>query len=464
MAIGSVESVAVVAVPFPAQGHLNQLMHLSLLLAARGLDVHYAAPPPHVRQARSRLQGWDPDAVRSLRFHGLDVPAYESPAPDPAAPPFPNHLMPMFEAFAVAARAPLAALLATLSASYRRVVVVYDRLNSFVAAEAARLRNGEAFGLQCVAVSYNVGWLDPEHRLVREHGLRFHPADACMSREFVEFISRAEQDDQDKSSAGIVMNTSRAIEGEFIDEIAAHPMFNELKLFAVGPLNPLLDATAPTPPGQTRHECMEWLDKQPPASVLYVSFGTTSSLHGDQVAELAAALKGSKQRFIWVLRDADRADIFADSGESRHAALLSRFTAETEGAGMVITGWAPQLEILSHGATAAFMSHCGWNSTMESLSHGKPILAWPMHSDQPWDAELLCKYLRAGLLVRPWEKHSEVIPAESIQKVIEEAMLSEKGAGIRRRAKELGEAVRASVADGGSSRKGLDDFVGYITR
>ncbi|EAZ31597.1 hypothetical protein OsJ_15738 [Oryza sativa Japonica Group] len=305
MAIGTVESVAVVAVPFPAQGHLNQLMHLSLLLASRGLDVHYAAPPAHLRQARLPLHGWDPDALRSIRFHDLDVPAYESPPPDPTAPALPA-------------------------------------------------RRGTS------------AWT-----------------------------------------------------------------------------------------GSTR---------QPLASVLYVSFGTTSSLRGDQVAELAAALKGSKQRFIWVLRDADRANIFADSGESRHAELLSRFTAETEGVGLVITGWAPQLEILAHGATAAFMSHCGWNSTMESLSYGKPILAWPMHSDQPWDAELVCKYLKAGLLVRPWEKHSEVVPAEAIQEVIEEAMLPEKGMTIRRRAKELGEAVRASVADGGSSRKGLDDFVGYITR
>uniref|UniRef100_A0A0D9ZP15 Glycosyltransferase n=1 Tax=Oryza glumipatula TaxID=40148 RepID=A0A0D9ZP15_9ORYZ len=463
MAIGSVKSVAVVAVPFPAQGHLNQLMHLSLLLASRGLDVHYAAPPAHLRQARSRLHGWDPDALRSIRFHDLDVPAYESPPPDPTAPPFPSHMMPMIQSFNVAARAPFAALLERISASYSRVVVVYDRLNSFAAAQAARLPNGEAFGLQCVAMSYNIGWLDPEHRLVREHGLQFHPVEACMTKEFVELISRAEQDEENAASSGILMNTSRALEAEFIDEIAAHPMFKELKLFAAGPLNPLLDATARTP-GQTRHECMDWLDKQPLASVLYVSFGTTSSLRGDQVAELAAALKGSKQRFIWVLRDADRANIFADSGESRHAELLSRFTAETEGVGLVITGWAPQLEILAHGATAAFMSHCGWNSTMESLSHGKPILAWPMHSDQPWDAELVCKYLKAGLLVRPWEKHSEVVPAEAIQEVIEEAMLPEKGMAIRRRAMELGEVVRASVADGGSSRKDLDDFVGYITR
>nr|CAB3485384.1 unnamed protein product [Digitaria exilis] len=467
MAVDTVNSVAVVAVPFPAQGHLNQLLHLSLLLSSRGLAVHYAAPPPHVRQARERLHGWDPKALVSVEFHDLDVSEYDSPAPDPAAPsPFPNHLMPMFETFAAAARAPLESLLGRLSATYRRVVVVFDRLNAFAATEAGRLANAEAFGLQCVAMSYNVGWLDPGHRLLLDYGLQFLPPDASMSKEFVDFIFQMEQDEQGAPIAGVVMNTCRALEGEFIDVVAEQPQFKGQMLFGVGPLNPLLDADARAPghDARQRHECLEWLDEQPAASVLYVSFGTTSCLRAEQVAELAAALKGSRQRFIWVLRDADRADIFAESGESRHAKFLSEFTKETEGTGLVITGWAPQLEILAHGATAAFMSHCGWNSTIESLSHGKPVLAWPMHSDQPWDSELLCKYLKAGLLVRPWEKHSETISAEAIQKVIEEAMVSDNGMAVRKRAEELGEELRASVAEGGSSRKDLDDFVAYITR
>ncbi|XP_047065928.1 putative cis-zeatin O-glucosyltransferase [Lolium rigidum] len=464
----AMESVAFVAVPFPAQGHLNQIMHLSLLVASRGLSVHYAAPAAHVRQAQSRLHGWDPKALGSIQFHDLDVSTYESPAPDPAAAsPFPSHLLPMWETFTAAARAPLAVLLERLSATHRRVVVVYDNMNAFAAVEAARLSNGEAFGLQCVAISYNLGWLDHEHKLLRDHDLQFLPMDACTTKEFMDYIFRTTGELRDGGgipSSGLVMNTCRALEGVFIDAIAEHPEFKEKKLFAVGPLNPLLDASARTP-GKARHECMEWLDKQPEASVLYVSFGTTTSLRVEQIAEMAAAIKGRKQRFIWVLRDADRADIFAESGgESPYEKLLWEFTRETEGVGLVITGWAPQLEILAHGATAAFMSHCGWNSTMESLSHGKPILAWPMHSDQPWDTELLCKYLKVGLLVRPWEKHSEVVPSASIQEVIEEAMVSDNGMAVRLRAKMLGEAVRASVAEGGSSSKGLGDFVAYITR
>ncbi|XP_062184381.1 putative cis-zeatin O-glucosyltransferase [Phragmites australis] len=459
------EPVAVVAVPFPAQGHLNQLLHLSLQLASRGLPVHYAAPAAHVRQARARVHGWDEGALRCIQFHELGISSYVSPPPDPtASSPFPSHLMPLFEAYTTSARAPLAALLDKLSASHRRVVVVYDRLNAFAAEETARLRNGEAFGLHCLALSTLLGKMDGGLRLLRERGLAFLGVEECASKEFVEYVKRARPPKEISPGTGILGNTCRALEAEFIDVVADHLAAGGKKLYAVGPLNPLLDMSA-WKQGKQRHECLDWLDKQPPASVLYVSLGTTSSLRTEQIADLAAALRDSKQRFIWVLRDADRADIFADHVENRHTKLLAEFTKQTEGRGLVVTEWAPQLDILAHGATAAFMSHCGWNSTMESLSHGKPILAWPMHCDQPWDAELVCKYLKAGMLVRSWEKHNEVIPAEAIRQVIEDAMLSDEGMAVRQRAKVLGEVIRLSRSDGGSSRnKDLDDFIAYITR
>ncbi|SPT20096.1 unnamed protein product [Triticum aestivum] len=460
----AMDSVAVVAVPFPAQGHLNQLLHLSLQLASRGLDVHYAAPAQHIRQARARVHGWGDEALQSVQFHDLGISGYVSPPPDPAADsPFPSHLMPMFNAYIAGARAPLAALLDRLSGSCRRIVVVHDRINAFASEEAARVPNGEAFGLHCLALSMLVGRTDASHRLLRDNGLVFTPVEHCATKEFLECANRARPSKEISPGAGILANTCRALEGDFIDAVAGHLAADGKKLFAVGPLNPLLHASA-SEQSKQRHECLNWLDKQPSASVLYVSFGTTSTLRDEQIQELAAALRGSRQRFIWVLRDADRGDIFAEAGESRHEKMLPEFTKDTQGTGLVITGWAPQLEILAHSATAAFMSHCGWNSTVESLSHGQPILAWPMHCDQPWDAELVCNYLKAGILVRPWEKHSEVITAKAIQEVIEEAMLSDKGMAVRQGARVLGDAVRASVVDGGSSRKDLDDFTAYITK
>jgi hypothetical protein len=86
----SMESVAVVAVPFPAQGHLNGMLHLSLQLASRGLPVHYAA---HARHARAH--GWGEDALRRVGFDKLDVPAaYASPPPPPPDRPRPRRSRP----------------------------------------------------------------------------------------------------------------------------------------------------------------------------------------------------------------------------------------------------------------------------------------------------------------------------------------------------------------------------------
>ena len=218
-AMESDSGVAVVTVPFPAQGHLNQLLRLSLLLASRGLPVHFAAPEPHLREARARLHGWgsggaaDSLLLSTVRFRALEVPAHESPAPDPASP-FPAHMLPLFEAFCAAARAPLGALLEELSATHRRVVVLHDRMAAFAAGEAARLPNGEALRVHCLTASYNVGWADLGHALLRDHGLVFHPPDTRATKEFVALAKRMGQERRRAPGAGMVVNTCRALEGD----------------------------------------------------------------------------------------------------------------------------------------------------------------------------------------------------------------------------------------------------------
>ncbi|WOH06470.1 hypothetical protein DCAR_0625898 [Daucus carota subsp. sativus] len=38
-------------VPFPAQSHLNQLLHLSRLISPYNIPVHYVSTPSHVLRA-----------------------------------------------------------------------------------------------------------------------------------------------------------------------------------------------------------------------------------------------------------------------------------------------------------------------------------------------------------------------------------------------------------------------------
>ncbi|XP_015167610.1 zeatin O-xylosyltransferase-like [Solanum tuberosum] len=253
-------------------------------------------------------------------------------------------------------------------------------------------------------------------------------------------------------------NTSRVIEGKYLDLLAQTELNMNKKQWAIGPILPTkLDYIS-----NRENICLEWLNKQPPRSVLYVSFGTVTSFSDRQIKELAMRLEQSKQRFIWVLRDANRGDIF--KGEDRKVELPEGIEERVEGVGLVVREWTPQPEILAHSSTGGYMSHCDWNSCLESITMGVPIAAWPMHTDQPINGFLVTEILKIGLLVRDWGKREEVVSASTIENVVRKLMASEEGNVIRKRAEEFGEAVRQSTEKGGTSRIELDSFIAHITR
>ncbi|KAL8521596.1 hypothetical protein ACS0TY_011933 [Phlomoides rotata] len=80
---------------------------------------------------------------------------------------------------------------------------------------------------------------------------------------------------------------------------------------------------------------------------------------------LALGLENSKKPFIWVIRTPTGFNLKTES-KFLPDGFEERFAQNNQG--LVVHGWAPQLEILCHRSTGAFLSHCGWNSTVESLS------------------------------------------------------------------------------------------------
>ncbi|KAG5608512.1 hypothetical protein H5410_019793, partial [Solanum commersonii] len=195
------------------------------------------------------------------------------------------------------------------------------------------------------------------------------------------------------------------------------------KQWAIGPILPTkLDYIS-----SRENICLEWLNKL-------------------QIKELAMGLEHSKQRFIWVLRDADRGDIF--KGESRKVELPKGFEERLKEVGLVVREWAPQPEILAHLSIGGFMSHCDWNSFLKSITMGVSIAAWPMHTDQPINGFLVTEILKKGMLVRDWGKRKEVVSASTSENVVRKLMALEEGYLIRKRAEELGEAIRQSTEKG----------------
>ncbi|CAL4919614.1 unnamed protein product [Urochloa decumbens] len=130
-----------------------------------------------------------------------------------------------------------------------------------------------------------------------------------------------------------------------------------------------------------RSEVLQWLDSQPPKSVIYVALGSEAPLTANNLHELALGLELAGVRFLWAFRKP--AGMSSAPGTDAAGDLLpAGFEHRTRGRGLVWSGWVPQVAVLAHAAVGAFLTHCGWGSTIESLVFGRPLVMLPFVVDQ----------------------------------------------------------------------------------
>ncbi|KAK1302666.1 UDP-glycosyltransferase 82A1 [Acorus calamus] len=167
--------------------------------------------------------------------------------------------------------------------------------------------------------------------------------------------------DRCKSLRWLILNTFHG------EETNTENSLSSPRIFCVGPL----PTHSPTPTLWSEDGiCIEWLDKQSPSSVVYVSFGSwVDPIGDDKVAELALGLEASGKPFLWVLSTAWR------------SGLPKGYLDRVKGRGILVS-WAPQREVLGHDAVGCYLMHCGWNSTIEAVERGKRLLCYPVAGDQ----------------------------------------------------------------------------------
>ncbi|KAF6999772.1 hypothetical protein CFC21_015750 [Triticum aestivum] len=250
------------------------------------------------------------------------------------------------------------------------------------------------------------------------------------------------------------LGTAEAFKRLAVPEQAAGEVFFP-PVFSVGPFvrrpDPEEAAAGASSP------CLEWLDRQPVGSVVYVAFGSGGALSVEQTAELAAGLEASGQRFLWVVRmpSTDGGHCGA-GGDDPLAWLPEGFLARTSGRGLAVAAWAPQVRVLCHPATAAFVSHCGWNSTLESVVCGVPMLAWPLYAEQGMNAVILEEKLGVALRVPAAREDDRcLVTRHEIATAVKE--LVEEGQKLRRRAESLQKAAAGAWSPEGPSRRALEE-------
>jgi len=166
-------------------------------------------------------------------------------------------------------------------------------------------------------------------------------------------------------AAAIVVNAVAELEPPVLAAIAEGRCVPGRRAPTIYPIGPVLSFK---PPGDQPHECLRWLDAQPPASVVLLCFGSMDgSFPSPQVREIADGLERSGYRFLWVLRGPPPAGSPYPTDADAQELLPEGFLERTKDRGLVWPKWAPQKDILEHPAAGGFVTHCGWNSILESL-------------------------------------------------------------------------------------------------
>ncbi|KAL1188037.1 UDP-glycosyltransferase 76E4 [Cardamine amara subsp. amara] len=170
-----------------------------------------------------------------------------------------------------------------------------------------------------------------------------------------------------------------------------------------------------------------------------------------EMLEMAWGLLNSNQPFLWVIRPGSIA------GSEWIESLPEEVSKMVSERGYIVK-WVPQIEVLGHHAVVGFWSHCGWNSTLESIVEGVPMICRPFQGEQKLNAMYLESVWRIGI-----QLEGEV-ERKGVERAVKRLIVDEESEGMRERALDLKEKVKASLRSGGSSYNALDELIKFLNR
>ncbi|KAJ4718359.1 Glycosyltransferase [Melia azedarach] len=273
----------------------------------------------------------------------------------------------------------------------------------------------------------------------------------------------------DMASYGVLVNSFEELEQAYVEE---YKKARNGKIWCIGPASLCnKDDKDKIERGKKASidgvECLKWLDLQQPSSVVYVALGSLCGHSTSQLIELGLGLEASQKPFIWIIGEGHR------SKGLEEWVFEEKFEERIKGRGLLIRGWAPQIQILSHPAIGGFLTHCGWNSLLEAISCGVPLVTWPYFGDQFLNEKLVVQVLKIGVRIgvehgrnfAEERKNEALVKKEDIIKAINKLMdEGEERDERRRRVGELAEIAKSAIEEGGSSYLNIKLFIQDIMK
>ncbi|XP_011074246.1 UDP-glycosyltransferase 86A1-like [Sesamum indicum] len=243
--------------------------------------------------------------------------------------------------------------------------------------------------------------------------------------------------EQVKNADFILCNTVQELEAECLSALNL-----KQPTYAIGPMNFFSDFTKTVVEKSLwpESDCTHWLSSKPPASVLYISFGSIVQINKQEIVEIAHGLLHSQVNFIWILRTTD--------------ALPAGFQDDVKDGGLIVP-WCNQNAVLSSPAVGGFLTHCGWNSVLESIWSGVPMICYPHYVDQPTNRKLVVDDWKVGIDLCDGGR----VTSEAVASKINILMRGKSSIVLREQIKKVSKIMRNAFETDGSSQRTFDQFV-----
>jgi cyanidin-3-O-glucoside 2''-O-glucuronosyltransferase len=415
--------------PWLAHGHINPFLELAKELTHRNFIIYFCSTPILLKSIKNKVSA---DYSHSIKLVELDLPSLpELPPHRHTTNGLPPHLMRTLKTACEMSKPNFSNIFRT----FKPDLYVADVLQPWSSSVAASYNVPEIPFLTSSAamitffshmiLKSGVDYPFPDIHLY-DYEIDRTRRMVSDSLEDYKKNNDAELENRQSSGKTLLIKSLNEVEGKYLDYFTVS---SKNEIMTVGSLvqDPLIDE-------DEHSDVIEWLNQKEEASTVFVSFGSEYFLSNEDLKEIAQGLEISNVNFIWVIRFPAGNQIKAED------ALPDGFIDRVKERGLVVEGWAPQVRILYHKSTGGFVSHCGWGSVMESIKFGVPIIAMPMHLDQPLNARLV---VEVGIAMEVMRDSAGKLHRDEVAKVIRQVVVDKEGEDVRKKASELSDKIRS---------------------